>query len=576
MSYRVALVIPCFNHADPLKGLLTKLADLNLPAYLVDDGSAPSEQEKINRLLPDFPFVRLVRRQENGGKGAAVIDGALAAQKDSFTHILQIDADGQHDTADIPTLLALSKEHPDTLISGFPLYDDSVPKGRLIGRYITHFWVWAETLSSTIVDSMCGFRVYPLVPLLSIVQNDKPGRHMDFDPEILVRLYWAGVPMKFIPTRVIYPKGGTSNFDAVHDNWRITKMHTKLFCKSVLLWPQLIGRNRRAHWSQLEERRGLLGMQFLLAVYRIFGRRFFDVVLLAPLSVFWLVAKEQRQASEDYLTRLRTYADRNAVPLEGPLTTFRHFHAFAEAVLDKFAAWMGDINPKTDFVYEDDETRRLLTQKKGESGKILFVSHIGCAEVTRAVAENDYEVHVNALVFERHAPRFKAVMEKIAPKSHVNLIAVDSVGAQTAQDLIERLARGEWVAIAADRTPVRPDGKTERTVTVPFLGKPAPFPIGPYVLASLLKRPVLTLFADRKGHTIRIRARLFSERITLPRKEREAALTQYAERFAHALQTRALAYPLNWFNFFDFWAGASDTAPQTPPKDLGENSHDNA
>ena len=244
MSYRVALVIPCFNHADPLKGLLTKLADLNLPAYLVDDGSAPSEQEKINRLLPDFPFVRLVRRQENGGKGAAVIDGALAAQKDSFTHILQIDADGQHDTADIPTLLALSKEHPDTLISGFPLYDDSVPKGRLIGRYITHFWVWAETLSSTIVDSMCGFRVYPLVPLLSIVQNDKPGRHMDFDPEILVRLYWAGVPMKFIPTRVIYPKGGTSNFDAVHDNWRITKMHTKLFCKSVLLWPQLIGRNR--------------------------------------------------------------------------------------------------------------------------------------------------------------------------------------------------------------------------------------------------------------------------------------------------------------------------------------------
>ena len=191
-------------------------------------------------------------------------------------------------------------------------------------------------------------------------------------------------------------------------------------------------------------------MQFLLAVYRIFGRRFFDVVLLAPLSVFWLVAKEQRQASEDYLTRLRTYADRNAVPLEGPLTTFRHFHAFAEAVLDKFAAWMGDINPKTDFVYEDDETRRLLTQKKGESGKILFVSHIGCAEVTRAVAENDYEVHVNALVFERHAPRFKAVMEKIAPKSHVNLIAVDSVGVQTAQDLIERLARGEWVAIAAD------------------------------------------------------------------------------------------------------------------------------
>ena len=146
---------------------------------------------------------------------------------------------------------------------------------------------------------------------------------------------------------------------------------------------------------------------------------------------------------------------------------------------------MGDIDPKNDLVYEDRETERLLTQKKGEKGKILFVSHIGCAEVTRAVAENDYDIPVNALVFERHAPRFKAVMEKIAPKSHINLIAVDTIGVQTAEDLMARLSRGEWVAIAADRTPVRPNGLVDRTVRVPFLGKDAPLPTGPYILASL-------------------------------------------------------------------------------------------
>lgn len=570
MSYCVAFVIPCFNHAKPLKGLLKKLAPFGLTAFLVDDGNTPNDQAIIDKLLPDFPFVHLVRREKNGGKGAAVIDGALAARNAGFTHILQIDADGQHDTKDIPTLLALSEENPQALISGFPLYDASVPKGRLIGRYITHFWVWAETLSSTIVDSMCGFRVYPLNALLDVVRKDKPGRHMDFDPEILVRLYWAGIPMKFVPTRVIYPEGGISNFATVRDNWRISKMHAKLFCRSVLLWPHLIKRNRRTHWSQLEERRGLLGMQFLLAVYRVFGRRLFEVVLFAPLLVFWLVAKEQRQASEAYIKQIRMYAAENGIPLKGPLSSFRHFHAFADSILDKFAAWMGDIDPKNDLVYEDRETERLLTQKKGEKGKILFVSHIGCAEVTRAVAENDYDIPVNALVFERHAPRFKAVMEKIAPKFHINLIAVDTIGVQTAEDLMARLSRGEWVAIAADRTPVRPNGLVDRTVRVPFLGKDAPFPTGPYILASLLKCPVYTLFADRDGCTIRIRARLFSEQLSLPRKERDKTLGHLAERFAEELQARALTYPLDWFNFFDFWAEASDEALRTHQKVPGE------
>ena len=139
-----------------------------------------------------------------------------------------------------------------------------------------------------------------------------------------------------------------------------------------------------------------------------------------------------------------------------------------------------------------------------------------------------------------------------------------------------RLSRGEWVAIAADRTPVRPDGQVDRTVRVPFLGKKAPFPIGPYILASLLKCPVCTLFADRDGRTIRIRARLFSEQIILPRKERDKALVLLAERFAQELQARALAYPLDWFNFFDFWAETSNEASPKHQKVPGENSNDNS
>ncbi len=565
MTNKVAIVVPCFNHAKPLGGVLHALSALNLPIILVDDGSRADQASLIDKTLEAFPkeAVTLVRRKANGGKGAAVIDGALKAKDLGFTHILQIDSDGQHDISDAKKLLELSQENPEALISGFPIYDKTVPKGRLIGRYITHFWVWLETLSSTIVDSMCGFRVYPLEPLLRVVKEANPGRHMDFDPEILVRLYWEGVPMKFMATRVIYPEGGTSNFDALKDNWRISKMHAKLFFKSLTLWPKLLKRKKNAHWSQVEEQRGLLGMQFLLAVYRLFGRRIFSFVALFPLFVFRLVATEQVKASKAYLSRIeKILAEKGEKPKE-PLTVFRHFRHFAESILDKFASWTGDIEEETPCIFEDEETKSILTQKEGEMGKILFVSHLGAAEVCRAIAENDYEVPINALVFEKHAPRYKALMEKIAPKSHIHLIGVDDVGVETALELTEKLKKGEWVAIAADRTPVRPDGKIERSLRMPFLGADAPFPIGPYVLASLLKAPVCILFANRDGKTMRIKAQHLSEKIVLSRRDREASVKKYAALFVKALEDRAIAYPLDWFNFFDFWA---------QNKDDGENS----
>ena len=573
MTYKAAVVIPCFNHARPLEGVLRALRPLGLPIFLVDDGSRKEEADLIDVTLKEFPEVTLVRRKVNGGKGAAVIDGALAAEASGFTHILQIDSDGQHDITDAAKLLSLSKENPSALISGFPIYDKSVPKGRLAGRYITHFWVWLETLSSTIVDSMCGFRVYPLEALLRIVRRENLGRHMDFDPEILVRLYWDAVPMRFIPTRVIYPEGGTSNFDAVKDNWRISKMHAKLFCRSIPMWPKLIRRERSAHWSELEERRGLLGMQFLLALYRLFGRRVFNVALLAPLLVFRLVAKDAVKASDAYLNRIKTiYAAKGIEPHE-PLTVFRHFKHFADSILDKFASWTEGTSDDLPLRFEDEETKSILTQKAGDSGKILFVSHLGCAEVCRAVAENDYEVPVNALVFEKHAPRYKALMEKVAPRSHIHLIAVDTIGVETAVELKEKLDRGEWVAIAADRTPVRSDGKIERSVSVSLLGEAAPFPIGPYVLASLLKAPVCVLFANRSGNVISVKAHLFSEEVTLRRATRRRDILSYASEFACLLEERTLKYPLDWFNFFNFWQ-REEKDTRNPKFDGVKNGHE--
>src|SRR5690606_10928118 len=158
---------------------------------------------------------------------------------------LQIDADGQHDAEDIPRFLERSAAHPDALICGTPIYDASVPKGRLYGRYLTHVWVWINTLSLTIRDSMCGFRVYPLAPTLRLIAQVRIGERMDFDVEVLVRLFWRGMRILSLPTKVRYPTDGISHFDVLHDNVRISRMHAKLFFGMLVRAPVLLWRRVR-------------------------------------------------------------------------------------------------------------------------------------------------------------------------------------------------------------------------------------------------------------------------------------------------------------------------------------------
>ncbi len=161
-------------------------------------------------------------------KGAALQSGLERVFERRFSHALQIDADGQHDLKDIPKLLEAAKGCPVKLVTAKPIYDASMPIGRRIGRWITHVWVWVETLSFSITDSMCGFRVYPVTEALEVIQTETVGRRMDFDTSIMVRLYWRGIDVIEIPSKVIYPAENTSNFDVFKDNVLITRMHTRL------------------------------------------------------------------------------------------------------------------------------------------------------------------------------------------------------------------------------------------------------------------------------------------------------------------------------------------------------------
>jgi hypothetical protein len=168
-----------------------------------------------------------------------------AAQLAGCTHAIQIDADNQHDAADIATMLELARTNPSALIAGTAIYDSSVPRARLYGRYVTHFWVWLHTLSFKVRDSMCGLRLYPIASMLKIWDREHVGRRMDFDTDILVRMYWDGVPLLQVPTHVSYPSDGVSHFAMWRDNARISWMHTRLFFGMLRRLPTLLLRRHK-------------------------------------------------------------------------------------------------------------------------------------------------------------------------------------------------------------------------------------------------------------------------------------------------------------------------------------------
>lgn len=242
----VCAVIPVYNHGAAIGAVVHSVLAHGLPCVLVDDGSDAGCARVLSDIASVHPGrVVLTRLPVNQGKGGAMMAGLRLALQQGYSHALQIDADGQHNVEDVPAFLAASRLYPDRVICGCPIYDDSVPKGRLYGRYLTHVWVWINTLSFAIRDSMCGFRVYPLSATVALIDATSIGRRMDFDVEILVRLHWRGIGIVNQPTRVSYPTDGVSHFRVWLDNVLISRMHAKLFLGMLLRLPALLWHKAR-------------------------------------------------------------------------------------------------------------------------------------------------------------------------------------------------------------------------------------------------------------------------------------------------------------------------------------------
>jgi glycosyltransferase involved in cell wall biosynthesis len=238
------VVIPSYNSGARL--LETALAALaEWPAvWVVLDGSTDGSGE----VLGQRPGLRLILRAQNGGKGAAVLDALRLAAASGFTHVLVMDADGQHPAGHIRPFMQASQARPEAMVLGVPQFGPDAPPLRVRGRRLSNWWAQLETGWAGIGDSLFGFRVYPIGKLLPIMERSVRMRRFDFDPEAAVRLSWAGVPAVNLPAPVRYFRsddGGVSHFRYGRDNLLLTAMHARLVMGALMRLPTLARRAAR-------------------------------------------------------------------------------------------------------------------------------------------------------------------------------------------------------------------------------------------------------------------------------------------------------------------------------------------
>lgn len=566
-AFKPCLIVPVFNPGPALGRTLEALLRHHLPLFVQDDGSDETTRRNLAAQAAAHPLIRLSRWDLNRGKGAAVIEALRRAHAEGFSHGLQVDADGQHEADAVGPFLVLGEAHPDAVIAGVPRYEGPVPAARRYGRWFTHAWVWLETLSFDIGDSLCGFRLYPLEAAVNLSRRVALPQRMDFDTAIIVRLHWEGLPILNAPVRVIYPEDGVSHFHVLRDNLRLTRMHTRLVCGMLLRLPRLLSRKirprsgDRPHWSRIQERGTALGLRLALLTYRGFGARGLRFITEFIAAYFFLTGSDARRASHDYLQRLfEHYGPLPGLPRRPRLRDqYRHVRAFAMSYVDRFLAWMDAGDAEVHFPQE----AAFRAQLASGQGALFLSAHLGNLDMLRGLGATQGLQGLNAVVYSEHVVRFQDLLKDINPAYAANLIHLPEVTLGTAMALEDKVSKGESLFLVGDRPPASENG---RTVAVPFLGREAPFPIGPIFLAHLLQCPVYLFFCVQDGRGYRVHMEPFADRVELPRQGRDQALKTLVARYAAAVEARCRETPFQWFNFYDFWAGAHPApAPQPAP-----------
>jgi predicted LPLAT superfamily acyltransferase len=298
------------------------------------------------------------------------------------------------------------------------------------------------------------------------------------------------------------------------------------------------------HWAKIEEKTFVWGIKFLFRVYSIFGRWILQLFLYPIVSYYWLINHSARNASRNYLAKVS--AINPALELVG---SYSHFMNFANSIIDKLEAWSGALTLE-DIEFHGRE--ELLAELETGRGVLLLGSHLGNLDVCRLVAYLDKKVTINVLVHTHHAEKFNQLLNQYDSKSQLNLIQVTEITPATAMLLCDKVDNGELVIVTADRVSVT---HPENAIWAKFLEANALFPAGAFILASLLKCPVYTVFCLKHQQKYAIYFDYFSQQLNFPRFSRKQAIQETIQQYALVLERYCLKEPLQWFNFFNFFEG---------------------
>ncbi|WP_304345028.1 glycosyltransferase family 2 protein [Campylobacter showae] len=567
---KFAFLVPFYNHPQNIKALITALKTYELPVVVVDDGSDEASKQILAE-LERTEGILLLTRAQNGGKGIAMKDGFKFASERGFSHVLQIDADFQHDAALIGEFLRQSEAHPQSIVCANPIYGDDAPKSRVHGRKITNFWVAINTLSLGIKDAMCGFRVYPLEQLKKAAAKSKTSR-MEFDIEILVNAARQGVDMRWIDTCVRYEKGGISHFKMLRDNALISLMHAKCFFSLPKFMLDKIWRtcglnlsksanfkngandaqnlkkpqenSEQNLWWKKQERGGAFFLRPSLFLVQILPEFALKLIVKIMVWFYYIFSKNERENIAEFRRNLSKFA--GSQTLKGT-SVFSHFEAFGGAICDKFRVWKGKIK---DSELEIIDLGRIKSELIGaKKGQILLTAHLGNVEICKALGARVDGFRMVILAYDKNSREFNEVLKRISQNDgSVRMMLVNELDVAAMLELKNIVESGEHIGIMGDRTPIGGD----KAARVKFLGKEANFNYGPYLIAGILGVKISSLWCQKIEGKFRIDLVPLASTVKLGR-DKAAAVREYLQIYVRELENRCKQTPVQWFNFFDFW-----------------------
>ena len=562
---KFAFLVPFYNRPQNIKALIAALKIYELPVIVVDDGSDEASK-LILAELERTQDILLLTRAQNGGKGIAMKDGFKFALNRGFSHVLQIDADFQHDAALIGEFLRQSEAYPQSIVCANPIYGEDAPKSRVYGRKITNFWVAINTLSLGVKDAMCGFRVYPLEQLKKAVAKSKTNR-MEFDIEILVNAVRQGIDVRWIDTYVRYEKGGVSHFKMLRDNALISLMHAKCFFSlpkfalgkiwracglnlsekngastQISVEPQANAEQNL--WWKKQERGGVFFLRLSLFLSQILPEFALKLIVKIVVWFYYIFSKNERENIAEFRQNLSEFAGGQTLK---KTSVFSHFEAFGGAICDKFRVWKGKIK---DDELEIIDLERIKSELIGaQKGQILLTAHLGNVEICKALAARVKGFRMVILTYDENSRKFNEVLREISKNDgSVRMMAVNKLDVAAMLELKNIVESGEHIGIMGDRTPLGGD----KAARVKFLGKEASFNYGPYLIAGILGVKISSLWCQKIDGKFRIELVPLASAVKLGR-DKAAAAREYLQIYVRELENRCKQTPAQWFNFFDFW-----------------------